>query len=164
MPLQEALFKARQKGLDLVEVAPKAQPPVCKIIDFKKFRYQEDKKLRASKRGQRQDLKEFRFTPFIAPRDYEIRINRAREFLNKGRKVRLTVKFLGRQITRKKFGYELLNKAVEALRDISKIEAEAKLQGKLLCTVLAPSKKLLANTETKENDKTKNKKISPKKV
>ena len=163
MPTQEALFKARQKGLDLVEVASKADPPVCKIIDFKKFIYQENKKARTGKKKKRQGLKGIRFTPFIASKDYEVRVNRAKEFLADGYKVKLTVKFVGRQITRKQFGYDLLKKAVEQLKEISKVETEPKLQGKLLMMVLSPSAKQTEKNGVKDA-KAKNKKISPKKV
>jgi len=124
-------------------VAPSAKPPVCKLIDFKKFKYQEDKKIRAGKKGvKKQDLKEIRFTPFIAQKDFEVRVNHAKEFLTQGHKVRLSVKFLGRQITRKQFGYGLLTKATEILKAISKIESEPKFQGRLLVMVLRPIKQL----------------------
>jgi len=141
MPTQEALFKARQKGLDLVEVAPKAKPPVCKIIDFNKFKYQEDKKQRAGKKGiKKQVLKEVRLTPFIASQDYQVRLKKVQEFLSQGHKVRLTVKFVGRQITRKKFGYELLEKAAKQLAETAQVESEPKFQGKLLAMVFRPRK------------------------
>lgn len=151
----EALFQARQKGLDLVEVAPDAKPPVCKIIDFKKFRYQEEKKFRAGKKGRRQDIKEIRFTPFIASNDYEMRLNRAKDFLAQGHKLRLTVKFLGRQITHKEFGYDLLKKAVSELSARAKIESEPKLQGKILMLVLTPIKQNQeqAQEQSKEQSK-----------
>jgi translation initiation factor IF-3 len=146
LPLQEALFKARQKNLDLVEVAGKAKPPVCKLINFKKFKYQEDKKQRQGKKGaKKQELKEVRFTPFIAKNDFVIRVKRAREFLKAGNKVRLTVRFLGRQITRKEFGYQLLTKANDALKDISKVESESKFQGRMLMMTLGPSGKNKVN-------------------
>lgn len=146
------MFKARQKGLDLVEVASKADPPVCKIIDFKKFKYQENKKQRAGKKkGVRQDTKEIRFTPFIAQNDFNIRIEKAKQFLKEGNNVRLTVKFVGRQITRKQFGYELLKKAIKQLKELSRTENEPKWQGRLLTISLKPSKK-----PKKENAKAKN--------
>ena len=135
----EALFKARQQGLDLVEVAEKAKPPVCKIIDFKKFQYLESKKEKAGKkRGKQQEVKEFRFTPFIAKNDFEMRLKRARKTLEAGDKVKLTVKFVGRQITRKEFGEELLQKATDLLKDVAQIEAAPKWQGRLLNTSLKP--------------------------
>lgn len=137
--------------MDLVEVAPNAKPPVCKIIDFKKFRYQEAKKEQAGrKKGKIKGSKEIRFTPFIAQNDYKIRVQRAKEFLTEGHKVKLVVKFVGRQITRKQFGFDLLKKAQEELKEVSKVESEPKFQGKLLMMVLTPTK------VSKENAKTKN--------
>ncbi len=141
LPLQEALFTAKQKELDLVEVAPNAKPPVCKIIDFKKFKYQESKKEQAGKKkSKKQDIKEIRFTPFIAENDFRMRVERAKEFLKEGDKVKLTVKFVGRQITRKDFGTNVLNKALDQLKELAKVETEPKWQGKLLTTVLKPIK------------------------
>lgn len=138
----EAVFRARQAGLDLVEVAPQAKPPVCKIIDFKKFRYQEEKKQRAGyKKNKGGDTKEIRFTPFIAQNDFELRLKRAKEFLSEGDKVRLTVKFIGRQITKKQFGYELLQKSLASLGTLAAVEVEPKWQGRLLMMVLKPTKK-----------------------
>lgn len=139
--LDEALFKARQQGLDLVEVAEKADPPVCKIIDFKKFRYLESKKEQAGKKkNKHQDIKEFRFTPFIAQNDFDMRLKRAKEVLEQGDKVKLTVKFVGRQLSRKEFGQNLLDKAIAQLKDFSSVETQPKWQGRLLSTVLKPVK------------------------
>jgi translation initiation factor IF-3 len=126
----------------VVLVAEKADPPVAKIIDFKKFKYQEDKKEQAGKKkAKQQEVKEFRFTPFIAPNDFEMRVNRARKFLEKGDKVKLTVKFIGRQITRKEFGEQLLNKATGLLSQVGAVESPAKWQGRLLTTTLRPTGK-----------------------
>lgn len=142
MPLEEALKLAQEEGADLVEVAPKAVPPVAKIIDFAKFKYQERRKLQQSKKGGRsQDLKEIRFTPFIAENDFQIRLKRARQFLEEGNRVNLVVKFVGRQITRKEFGFELIKRAYASLEDLATMEREPNLKGKLLITTLAPTKK-----------------------
>lgn len=141
MPTGEALFKARQKGLDVVEVAANAKPPVVKIIDFKKFKYQENKKQReGKKKGIKQDTKEIRFTPFIAQNDFKVRIKRAKEFLQAGNRVKLTVKFVGRQISRKQFGYNLLKKAISQLEEVAKTQDNPKWQGRLLSINLAPLK------------------------
>jgi translation initiation factor IF-3 len=138
-PLQEALFKARKKGLDLVEVATKAKPPVCKIIDFNKFKYEQNKKQKAGKKKKhKQETKEVRFTPFIAENDLQRRVKQAKEFLKDGDKVKLTVKFRGREITKKKFGYEIIEKAQEQLKDIALVESKPKWHGKTLVTVLRP--------------------------
>ncbi|OGD54529.1 translation initiation factor IF-3 [Candidatus Beckwithbacteria bacterium RBG_13_35_6] len=142
MPTQEAIFKARQKGLDLVEVAPEAKPPVVKIIDFKKFKYQEDKKFReGKKKGIKQNTKEVRFTPFIAKNDFEVRIKKVIDFLGEGNNVKLSVKFVGRQFTRKEYGYKLLNEALDKLKGYGRTQDEPKWQGRLLTTTLSPFKK-----------------------
>ncbi len=139
MPIGEALFRARQQGADLIEVAPDAKPPVCKIIDFKKFKYQEDKKQReGKKKGLKQETKEVRFTPFIAQNDFDIRINKAKEFLKEKNRVKLTVRFVGRQLSRQEFGHKLLEKAIDQLKDVSKKDGEPKWQGRLLTVNLKP--------------------------
>lgn len=138
----EALKLARQEGLDLVQIAPQAKPPVVKLIDFAKFKYQERRKhLEGKKKTKAQELKEIRFTPFIAENDFNIRINKAREFLEGGDKVNIVVKFVGRQLTRKDFGDKIITKAYNQLQDVSTMEREPSLRGKLLITTLAPIKK-----------------------
>lgn len=145
---EEALFRARQQQKDLVEIAPNAKPPVCKIIDFHKFRYQQEKKQAAGrKKPKGSETKEVRFSPFIAKNDYQTRIKRAEGFLKKGHKVKLTVRFKGRQMSRKQFGYELLEKVVKDLRAIAKVEQGPKMQGYLLSSFLNP----LKNAETKNS-------------
>lgn len=142
LSLQEALKLAQEKGLDLVEVAPKADPPVAKIIDFAKFKYQLKQKIASGiKKSKTQNLKEIRFTPFIAENDYNIRIKRATQFLEDGDKVKLVVKFVGRQITRKEFGKALMKKAIKALNEFSTVEREPTFQGKLFIATLSPIKK-----------------------
>lgn len=138
--LEEALFKAKQQGLDLVEVAANTNPPVCKIVDFKKFLYLQNKKAKLGKKKDKQELKEIRITPFIAQKDFEIRINKAKAFLGEGHKVKITVKFVGRQISRKEFGYELLNRAFQSLKEQAKIEDEPKFIGKMLSQTFSPLK------------------------
>jgi translation initiation factor IF-3 len=150
MPLNEALFMANQKGIDLVEVAETAKPPVCKLIDFKKFLYQESKKASAGRKKGKgsMDQKEIRLTPFMGDKDYQDRIRKAKEFLADGHRVKLVVKFFGRQLTRKEFGYKQLEKAILGLAEIAKVEAEPKFQGKLLFMTLKP----LGTSKTKENE------------
>lgn len=146
MDKEEALFRARQQEKDLVEIAPEAKPPVCKIIDFKKFRYQQEKKQAVGrKKSKGAGVKEIRFTPFIAENDYEIRIKKAKTFLKQGYKIKLTVRFRGRQMIRKEFGFKLLEKATATLEEVAKVEQEPKMQGYLLITILAP----LKNAKTK---------------
>lgn len=137
----EALFKAKQEQMDLVMVTENTKPPVCRIIDFRKFRYNQQKKDQSGKqKGKKQDVKEIRFTPFIGKGDFDNRINKIRSFLEDGDKVKLTVKFVGRQITHKDFGDRVMNEALQAVAEISKIESEPKLQGKVLSATIKPKK------------------------
>lgn len=138
----EALEQARSQGLDLVEIAPAAKPPVAKIIDFKKFLYQEAKKGREEKkRAKSSDTKEVRLGPFMSDNDLGVMSRRAREFLLDGNKVRLIVIFKGRQVTHPEFGHNILDKVLESLKDVSKVERERHLEGKKLIILISPDKK-----------------------
>lgn len=138
----EALTKAREMGLDLVEVAPKAIPPVAKIIDFKKFLYQQQKKKREEKKKAKvSETKEVRLGPFMENHDLQVMVRRAREFLEQGDKVRLVVKFIGRQITHPEFGQNVLKKVIAQVSDISKTERDPHFEGKQLITILVLDKK-----------------------
>lgn len=142
MSKDEALKIAQERGLDLILVAEKTDPPVAKIIDFSKFKYQQTKKTRAgTTKTKATNVKEVRFTPFMAENDFKNRLDRARDFLVSGHKVKLVVKFVGRQITRKEFGGKQLDKAIEALNDISRPESEPKWQGKLYFVQIKPTNK-----------------------
>lgn len=146
----EALAKARELGLDLVEIASKAIPPVAKIIDFKKFLYQLEKKKREEKKKSKaSETKEVRLGPFMNNHDLEVMIRRGREFLENGDKVRLVVKFVGRQIIHPEFGQQVLKKVVAALEDISKTERDPHFEGKQLITLLVPERK---KAQTKNED------------
>ncbi len=139
MSLKEALALAEKEGKDVVLVSDKASPPVARLIDFAKFKYQQKQKHKDGKKKQKQvDIKEIRFTPFIAPADFENRIKRAQEFLDAGNKVKLNVKFTGRQITRKDFGLNLINKAIDQLKETATVEREPSFQGKILSAQLQP--------------------------
>jgi translation initiation factor IF-3 len=138
----EALNKARSSGLDLVEVAPLAKPPVAKIVDFKKFLYQEEKKKREEKRKAKlTETKEIRLGPFMSDNDLAVMVKRCRDFLTDGDKVRLVVKFRGRQITHPEFGNIIIKKLIEQVSEISKVDREARLEGKQMVAVLSPEKK-----------------------
>jgi translation initiation factor IF-3 len=137
----EALQKARELSLDLVEVAPQAKPPVAKIVDFNKFLYQEEKKKREEKRKAKvSETKEIRLGPFMSDNDLGVMEKRAREFLLVGDKVRLVVFFSGRQITHPEFGHQILDKILGMLSNISKVERERHLEGKKLITLVSPEK------------------------
>lgn len=154
----EALNKAREKSLDLVEIAPNSSPPVAKIIDFKKFLYQQEKKKKEEKKKSKaSETKEVRLGPFMDDHDLNVMIRRARDFLRNNDKVRLVVKFIGRQIAHPEFGKEILNKTINALSDISKIERDPHFEGKQLITIVTPERKRI-------NEQEKNKEIGIKKV
>lgn len=144
----EALQKARELGLDLVEVAPTAKPPVARIIDYNKFLYQQEKKKREEKKKAKvSETKEVRLGPFMNDHDLDVMIRRTRDFLEDNDKVRLVVKFVGRQITHPEFGQQILKKVLIAVAPISKVEKESKFEGKQLVTILSPERKK-QNAET----------------
>ena len=151
----EALRKARQEGLDLVEIAPAALPPVAKIVDFNKFIYQEEKRKREEKKKSKSsETKELRLGPFMNEHDLMVMVRRGRDFLGDGNKVKFVVKFAGRQITHPEFGDRVLQKAIDELSDISKIEREKHFEGRALIAIISPDKKgsktKLKESETKE--------------
>lgn len=156
MKLEKALEKAKKAGLTLVEIAPKAVPPVAKIVEFGKFRYQEEKKQRErEKKTKGGELKEIRFSPFIAENDYNIRLGRVKEFLSEKNKVRLVVVFKGRQMGSKQFGFNLLKKLVSQLGEAISIDMDPKFLGKHLIMIVSPTAKKIVtlkeeNAETKD--------------
>lgn len=145
---EEALLKAREAGVDLVEIGPTANPPVCKLIDYKKFRYLEEKRNKESKKKAKAGaMKELWLGPFMSENDLHTRLERAREFLREGHKLRLAVKFAGRQITHPEFGWKVLNRFISELANLSKVEREARFEGKILAVTLIPGKKEHEKTE-----------------
>ena len=142
MSLDEARRQSQETGLDLVEVNGNAVPPVIKLISFSKFKYQEAKKLKAEKKGVKGgDLKEVQLSPFIGAGDYETRIKRSQKFLTSGNKIKLSVKFQGRQLNHKEFGYTLIEKVKTDLQEFGTPEGEAKFIGRRLMLTFTPSKK-----------------------
>ncbi len=137
LSVPEAIDHARQLGLDLIEIAPTATPPVAKIADYKKFLYQQNKKLQAqTKNSAKGGLKEVRLTPFMADGDLDVRLKRIQEFLENRYKVRLVVKFTGRQMAKTEFGFKILQKVLEKLGTTAKIEQDPKLMGRqILMTI-----------------------------
>ena len=149
--LEVALSQAQELKVDLVEIAPRATPPVAKLIDYKKFLYQQSKKEQAAKSAAKKvDLKEVRLTPFIAQNDFDTRIRHGREFLEDGNKVRITVKFVGRQLTHREFGSQTMNRVVAALADIAAIDQPGKWMGKQFIATFTPVKKKHVQTENQK--------------
>lgn len=138
----EALKKAREEGVDLVEVAPMANPPVVRIIDFKKYLYQEAKKKNEEKkRSKISETKEIRLGPFMNDHDLNTMIRRGTEFLEDNDKVRLIVKYMGRQIAHPEFGKDVMQKVISALSNLSKLERDPHFEGKQLIAILSPERK-----------------------
>ena len=139
MPVEEALKEAVERGLDLVEVAPMARPPVVKIMDYGKYRYEQDKAAKAAKKKQHViHMKEVKFRPGISKHDFDFKVRHSRAFLGEGNKVKLTMMFRGRQVTHPELGREVLARVLEELQDLAKVEVEPKLEGRNMTMVLAP--------------------------
>jgi translation initiation factor IF-3 len=144
VPVEEALQRARDKGLDLVEVAANSRPIVCKIMDYGRFRYEQEKKAREAKKQQHQiDIKEVKYRPNINIHDFETKTNRARKFLEQGKHVKVTIMFRMREMRRPENGYEILRRVREELQDVAKMEREPskELEGRDLTMILRPAKK-----------------------
>lgn len=151
LSLFDAKKMAQEAGLDLVEVAPNANPPVVKLIDFAKFKYQEAKKMKAEKKGIKGgDLKEIQMTPFIGEADFDTRVKKAIKYFTSGNKVKISVKFQGRQITHKEFGFNLVEKFKAGVAEFATIESEPRLIGKLLLATFTPVRKKKTNEDTVE--------------
>jgi translation initiation factor IF-3 len=139
LPVEEALAAAVERGLDLVEVAPTARPPVVKIMDYGKFKFEEAKAARAAKKKQHViHLKEIKVRPGIEEHDFEFKSRHAREFLQDGNKVKVTMMYRGRQIAHVELGRAVLDRFANGLADIGKIEQEAKLEGRNMVMVMGP--------------------------
>ena len=139
VPIEEAKQLARERGLDLVEVAPLARPPVVKLMDYGKYRFDQAKAARAAKKKQHtMQVKEVNYRPGISGHDFDFKTRHARVFLEEGNKVKLTMMFRGRQITHPELGLEVLHRVYELLEDVAKIEMKPKLEGRNMTMVLAP--------------------------
>lgn len=149
----EALEKAKSEGLDLVEIAANANPPVAKIVDFQKFRYDEGKRERAARKGSSEGgLKELWLSPRIAEHDLKVRLNQANRFFEDGHKVKLTVKFKGRELGHRELGYKVLEKALTLLGDKVTAEVEPKFEGRKLSAILAKQKGVKKEHETENKE------------
>ena len=146
--LREARTLAEQRGLDLMEVAPNAVPPVCRIVDYGKFRYEQTKKDREARKNQKQaELKEVRLKPKTDDHDLEVKSKQARKFLLAGDKVKFTVRFRGREIFHPDIGREMLEQMAEDLRDVATVEQKPLMEGRALSLLLAPNAKAKAQRE-----------------
>ena len=133
VPTIEALRMAKEKDLDLVEVSPNANPPVCKILDYGKYRFEQEKKLRESKKNQKVlKLKEIRMQPKIGPGDLDTKAKHVQEFLEEGNKVKVTIRFRGRELAHTELGYDVLNEVLKRLTSAYVVEKQPAMDGKFM--------------------------------
>ena len=135
----EAISMAKNQGLDLIEIAPNANPPVCKIMDMGKFKYDAQKKANKAKKKQKKiDLKEIKLRPVTEVHDYSFKIKNAQKFLSKGDKVKFTIRFKGRELQHSHLGNELMSKIKEDMKEVGKVELHPKFDGKQMIMVIQP--------------------------
>jgi translation initiation factor IF-3 len=140
MPLVQARETARKQNLDLVEVAPNSVPPVCRLLDYGKYKYEQQKKDQQTRKSQRVSLlREVRLRPKIGTHDFEAKARTARKLLNEGDKVKVTLMFRGRESTHPELGWKVLQRMVETLNDISSLERQPIMEGRRMNIILAPS-------------------------
>jgi translation initiation factor IF-3 len=140
LPTREALARAREQGLDLIEVAPQAQPPVCRIIDYGKYKYEQSKREReAAKKHKQSDLKGIKMFPHIDQHDFDVKLRSALKFLQEGDKVKVTVAFKGREITHPEFGRQQLDKIIDAAAEVGgQVEKPPAMEGRQMTMILSP--------------------------
>ena len=137
--LDEALRQSRELGLDLVEISPNAEPPVCKILDFSRYKYDAKKKLQEAKKKQKRTvLKEMKFKVNIGQGDFDVKLRKIREFLEGGDKVKISLWFKGREIIHRDKGNELFAKIIKNLESVAKTDSEPKMEGKQIIMVVTP--------------------------
>lgn len=137
--LEKALEMAEQAGLDLVEVSPNAEPPVCKILDYGKYKYEQQKRAQEAKKKQKTvELKELKVRPNIEDHDFNVKLNHAKRFLEAGNKIKFTLRFRGREMSHMDLGMEVLKRFQEELKDIAKVDVPPKNEGRQVMMVLAP--------------------------
>ena len=137
MQTRDAMKLAQAKGLDLVEISPNAQPPVCRIMDFGKYRYDESmRKKQARKHAQRHSLKEIKFHANVADHDYETKVNHIREFLEKGHKVKVSLQFRGRENAHRELGFELIGRVLKDCEDVGSVDMAPRLMGRMIVAML----------------------------
>lgn len=158
VPLDQALERAADEALDLVEISPTAKPPVCKIMDYGKFRFEEEKRLKEAKKRQKViHLKEVKFRPKIDDHDFDFKVKNALRFLERGDKVKITVRFRGREMAHTELGFAVVDRVKQFLEEHIGYNEEkpAQMEGRNITMVLAPSKKARKPAKKQESDKEK---------
>ena len=138
-PTHEAIRMSRERGFDLVEVAPQAQPPVCKMMDFSKWKYEQSKRLKEARKKQKnQDVKEVKMRPTIDEHDFNVKARACQKFLSQGDKVKATIMFRGRELAHIDLGQKILERLLEYVKDICTVEKPPKMEGRNMTMILAP--------------------------
>ena len=152
--MRDALRIANDQGLDLVEIAPNAEPPVCKVLDYKKFKYEQDRKAKAARKNQvKVEIKEMKFRPKIDVGDYETKKGHVMRFLKKGARVKITIMFRGREMAHPEQGLAILEKLAEDLKELAVIEQQPKMEGRNMHMLIAPLPKDAKKKSNKPSNK-----------
>jgi len=152
MLTRDALVQAEEQHLDLVEVAPKAKPPVCRIMDFGRYRYEQQKRDKEAKKKQKViTIKEVKLRPNIEQHDFDVKLKNALRFLEEGNKVKVTIMFRGRELSHQDLGRAVLQKVAVELKDLVTIERDPKLEGKNMIMILAPKAQIKGGTSNAKN-------------
>ena len=139
LPIKEAIEMAAGKGLDVVEVSPNTEPPVCKILDYGKYLFEQKKKTQGAKKKQKTiQVKEIKFRPLIEQGDYEVKVNKIRDVIEQGKKVKISLRYRGREMRHVELGHDLLKRVLTDIEGISSVEQEVQFEGRQLITVVAP--------------------------
>ena len=157
VPINEALHKAQELGLDLVEISPNARPPVCRVMDYGKYKYEQAKRDKEAKKKQHSfQLKEMRYRPKIDEHDYQFKTKHVRSFLEAGSKVRVMVFFRGREMSRQEYGRKVLDRLAEDMNEIATVDAHPKMEGRNMTMVLSPRPEVVKQAQkTKHESKAK---------
>lgn len=141
IPIREALQLAADAGLDLIEISPQAVPPVCKILDFGKYKYEMQKRKAEAKKNQKViEIKELKLRPMIDTHDYEVKIKQAKKFLAEGNKVKFTMRFKGREMNTSNLGQDVLHRILDDLEGLYKLDSEPKMEGRQMMMLISPEK------------------------
>ena len=139
--IKEALAAAEEAGLDLIEISPQANPPVCKILDIGKYKYEQQKRKAEAKKKQKVvEIKELKLRPMIDTHDYEVKVKQAKKFLSEGNKVKFTMRYKGREMNTAEMGKDVLMRLLDDLEGICKLESDPKMEGKQMMMVISPAK------------------------
>jgi translation initiation factor IF-3 len=139
IPIQDALAKAAEAGLDLVEISPNANPPVCKLLDYGKYKFQAQKKAAEARKKQKVvEVKEIKFRPMIDDHDYDVKMRAMKRFFEEGDKVKVTLRFRGREMAHQELGTQLLDRVKTDLLPLAKVEMDARFEGRQMIMILAP--------------------------